>query len=99
MVKNHKLAKSIMDSRCVKVPKSLAKKLHRCDKYNLVLCIDHNASINILKKGLNFFNLYAKADYHKLPVPAGSNACRDLNKVKEAGRNHSTCCVVVHQSS
>ncbi len=97
MVKNHKLARSIMDSswgtflqkleykckllvdvpsrnttidcsRCGnKVPKNLAMRIHRCDKCNLVLDRDHNASINILKKGLNFFNLSAKADYHRLP--------------------------------
>ena len=67
MVKNHKLVKSVMDSRCVKVPKSLAKKLHRCDKCNLVLGRDHNTSINILKKGLKIFNLSVKADYHRLP--------------------------------
>jgi putative transposase len=54
-------------SRCGnKVPKSLAIRIHRCDKCNLVLDRDHNASINILKKGLNFFNLSAKADY-RLP--------------------------------
>lgn len=83
MVKNHRLAQSIMDaswgafvqkleykckmlikvdprnttincSRCGhKVPKSLAIRIHRCDKCNLVLDRDHNASINILNKGLN----------------------------------------------
>ncbi len=97
MVKNHKLARSIMDSswgtflqkleyKCKllvevpsrnttidcskcgnKVPKNLAMRIHRCDKCNLVLDRDHNASINILKKGLSFFNLSAKADYHRLP--------------------------------
>ncbi len=77
-----------MDSRYVKIPKSLAMRIHRCDKYNLVMDRDYNASINILQKGLKIFNLYAKADYHKLPVPAGHNGCKDLN---EAGRNHSTC--------
>ena len=97
MVKNHKLARSIMDSswgtflqkleykckllievparnttidcsRCGnKVPKSLAIRIHRCAKCNLVLDRDYNASINILKKGLIIFNLSAKADYHRLP--------------------------------
>jgi putative transposase len=87
MVKNHKLARSIMDSswgtflqkleykckllvevpsrnttidcsRCEnKVPKSLAMRIHRCDKCNLVLDRDYNASINILKKGLGIFNI------------------------------------------
>lgn len=86
MVKNHKLAQSIMDSswgtflqkleykckllikvparnttidcsRCGnKVPKSLAVRIHRCDKCNLVIDRDYNASINILQKGLKIFN-------------------------------------------
>jgi len=83
MVKNHRLAQSIMDaswgtflqkleykckmlieiparnttidcSRCGNaVPKSLAIRIHRCNVCNLVLDRDHNASINILSKGLN----------------------------------------------
>ncbi|HUT06746.1 MAG TPA: RNA-guided endonuclease TnpB family protein [Nitrosopumilaceae archaeon] len=83
MIKNHRLAQSIMDaswgiflqkleykckmlvrvparnttvdcSRCGNaVPKSLAIRIHRCDKCNLILNRDHNASINILNKGLN----------------------------------------------
>jgi len=86
MVKNYRLARSIMDSswglflqkleykcklvvevpsrnttvdcsRCEnKVPKSLAVRIHRCDKCGLILDRDHNASINILKKGLKIFN-------------------------------------------
>ena len=86
MVKNHKLARSIMDSswnaflqkleykckllikvparnttincsRCGnKVPKNLAVRIHKCDKCNLVIDRDYNASINILQKGLNIFN-------------------------------------------
>ena len=87
MVKNHRLAQSIMDaswgtflqkleykckmlievpsrnttvdcSRCGNaVPKSLAVRIHRCNKCNLVLDRDHNASINILNKGYNIFKL------------------------------------------
>ncbi|MFQ5497571.1 MAG: RNA-guided endonuclease InsQ/TnpB family protein [Nitrosopumilus sp.] len=90
MVKNHRLARSIMDSswrlflqkleykckllikvsarnttvncsRCGnKVPKSLAVRIHKCDKCNLVLDRDHNASINILNIGLN---MLAKVSY------------------------------------
>lgn len=93
MVKNHRLAQSIMDSswgtfiqkleykckilvevparnitidcsRCGnKVPKSLAVRIHKCDKCNLVLDRDHNASINILNRGLN---MLAKVS-HELP--------------------------------
>ena len=83
MIKNHKLARSIMDSswgtflqkleykckllvevparnttidcsRCgSKVPKSLAARIHKCDKCGLIIDRDYNASINILNKGLN----------------------------------------------
>jgi len=83
MMKNHRLAQSIMDaswgtflqkleykckilvevpakntsvdcSRCGNaVPKSLAIRIHKCNVCNLVLDRDHNASINILNKGLN----------------------------------------------
>lgn len=94
MVKNHRLAQSIMDaswrtfvqkleykckllvevparnttvdcSRCGnKVPKPLAIRIHRCNTCNLVLDRDYNASINILQKGLEIFNLSAKIDYN-----------------------------------
>lgn len=48
-------------SRCGnKVPKSLAVRIHRCNVCNLVMDRDYNASINILKKGLN---MSARADY------------------------------------
>jgi putative transposase len=86
MAKNHKLARSIMDSswgaflqkleykckmlvmvparntsinccRCGnKVPKNLAVRIHKCDKCGLVMDRDHNASVNILNKGLNIFD-------------------------------------------
>lgn len=86
MVKNHRLARDILDagwgtflnmldykckmlvevtarnttvdcSRCGNaVPKSLAVRIHRCNECGLVLDRDYNASINILKKGLNIFN-------------------------------------------
>jgi len=45
-------------SRCGnKVPKSLAVRIHRCDKCNLVIDRDYNASINILQKGLDIFGI------------------------------------------
>jgi putative transposase len=86
MIKNHKLARSIMDSswglflqkleykckllvevpsrnttidcsRCGnKVSKSLAVRIHRCNKCDLVIDRDYNASINILQKGLKIFS-------------------------------------------
>lgn len=36
-----------------KVPKSLAVRIHKCDKCGLIIDRDYNASINILNKGLN----------------------------------------------
>lgn len=48
---------TIRCSRCSNlVPKSLAVRTHRCDVCGLVLDRDHNAAINILKKGLEIFN-------------------------------------------
>jgi putative transposase len=90
MVKNHRLARNILDSgwgtfgmmldyktmlievparnttidcsRCGSmVPKSLAVRIHKCDKCGLVLDRDYNAAINILKKGLDLFNLSPQA--------------------------------------
>ena len=82
MVKNHHLARSIIDSGwatfsqmlaykakkvvgvlavnttvdCSKcghsVPKSLAVRIHRCDKCGIVLDRDYNAALNILQRGL-----------------------------------------------
>ncbi len=86
MVKNHRLARSILDSgwgiftnmldyktmlvdvpgknttvncsRCGNmVPKSLAIRTHRCGVCGLMLDRDHNAAINILKKGLDVFGI------------------------------------------
>ncbi|HEX9845818.1 MAG TPA: transposase, partial [Candidatus Nitrosotenuis sp.] len=49
---------SIMCSRCGNaVPKSLAIRTHRCDVCGLILDRDYNAAINILKKGLDIFNI------------------------------------------
>ncbi|MGI0045806.1 MAG: RNA-guided endonuclease InsQ/TnpB family protein [Nitrosotalea sp.] len=86
MVKNHNLARRIMDagwgsfknmveykcmeidvksrnstidcSRCGhKVPKVLAIRIHHCDQCSLFIDRDHNASLNILKRGLALWNL------------------------------------------
>jgi len=90
MIKNHRLARNILDSgwgiftnmldyktmlidvpsknttvdcsRCGNmVPKSLAVRTHKCDSCGLILDRDHNASINILKKGLDVFGLSPQA--------------------------------------
>jgi len=57
-------------SRCGNaVPKSLAIRIHRCDKCGLILDRDHNASINILNKGLN-----------KLPKELGKVTLVEMSK-------------------
>ncbi|MFY9300341.1 MAG: RNA-guided endonuclease TnpB family protein [Candidatus Nitrosotenuis sp.] len=86
MVKNHHLARNILDSgwgmftkmlayKCMLVevpakntttdcsrcgyptPKSLATRIHTCNVCGLILDRDHNAAINILKKGLKVFEI------------------------------------------
>ena len=100
MVKNHRLARNILDSgwgtfanmldyktmlidvpaknttidcsRCGNmVPKSLAIRTHRCNMCGLVLDRDHNAAINILKKGLDIFGITYQ----------GSNLPQELREV------------------
>ena len=95
MVKNHKLARNILDSgwgtfanmldyktMLVDVPsknttidcsrcghavlKSLAIRTHRCDKCGLVLDRDHNAAINILKRGLEIFGYQIPQELREL---------------------------------
>jgi len=66
---------TVMCSRCANlVPKSLTVRIHICNVCNLVLDRDHNASINILKKGLN---LLAFANYGH----ASDNLPQELRKV------------------
>ncbi len=109
MVKNHRLARSILDSgwgifanmldyktmlidvpgknttvdcsRCGNaVPKSFAVRTHICDKCGLVLDRDHNASINILKKGLGIFNLSPQAT---ISVPQSVRAAKLPQELRE----------------
>ncbi|MEX2059928.1 MAG: transposase [Nitrosopumilaceae archaeon] len=96
MVKNHNLARNILDSgwgafcnmldykckimvkvparntsidcsRCGNaVPKSLVVRIHCCDKCGLVLDRDHNASLNILQKGLHIFGIELPQELRKV---------------------------------
>jgi putative transposase len=53
LVEVHSPNTSIDCSHCGnKVPKSLAVRIHRCDKCGLVLDRDYNAALNILQRGL-----------------------------------------------
>lgn len=109
MVKNHRMARNILDSGwgifsnmldyktllvevpsknttldCSwcgnQVPKSLAVRTHRCDRCGLILDRDHNAAINILRKGLNIFGI--TLDSVRLP-----QELRELTPVEIAMRS------------
>lgn len=59
---------SINCSRCGnRVLKSLTVRTHRCDVCGLILDRDYNASINILKRGLEHFGIILHYDGFKLP--------------------------------
>ncbi len=49
-----------------KVPKTLAVRIHRCDKCGLRIDRDYNASINILQKGLGIFNIRLPQELRKV---------------------------------
>ena len=83
-------------SRCDnKVPKSLAVRIHRCNVCNLVIDRDHNASINILKKGLN---MSAKADY-TLPQELWKVTLVEMPRHQGSKKKPSISLMAVHQSS
>jgi len=53
-------------SRCgKKVPKSLAVRMHRCDGCGLAIDRDYNASLNILKKGLQLLELEVPMEHRE----------------------------------
>lgn len=129
MVKNHRLARSILDvswgtflqkleykcklfvevsarnttidcSRCGnKVPKSLAVRIHRCNKCNLVIDRDYNASINILQKGLEIFNLSTKTNYHRLPQELREVTLVEMPRHQGSKKRSSISLMPVHQAS
>lgn len=58
---------SINCSRCgTKIRKTLAMRIHNCNVCNLVLDRDHNAAINILKKGLEIIKLELPQELREL---------------------------------
>ena len=54
-------------SRCGNpVPKSLAVRIHCCNKCGLVIDRDYNASLNILQKGLHVFGIELPQELRKV---------------------------------
>ena len=75
-------------SRCGSVmPKTLAVRTHRCDVCSLVLDRDHNASINILKKGLGIFNLSPQAT---MPLPQELREVTPVEIVQQSRKQEAT---------
>lgn len=75
-------------SRCGSVvPKTLAVRTHRCDVCGLVLDRDHNASINILKKGLGIFNLLPQAT---IPLPQELREVTPVEIVRQSRKQEAT---------
>jgi len=113
MVKNHRLARNVLDSgwgifinmldyKCMLVevpaknttvdcsrcgnptPKSLAVRIHRCNVCGLVLDRDHNASINILKKGLHIFNIMLPQELRELtPVEISMRSLKQEKAIRQ----------------
>lgn len=116
MVKNHRMARNILDSgwgtfgsmldykcmavevparnttincsRCGSVvPKTLAVRIHRCNVCGLMLDRDHNAAINILKKGLGIFNLSPQAT---MPLPQELREVTPVEIVRQSRKQEAT---------
>lgn len=116
MVKNHRLARNILDSgwgtfcnmldykckmlvevparnttvdcsRCGNVvPKSLALRIHHCDKCGLVLDRDHNASLNILQRGLHIFGITLPMEHRE--VTSVEISMRSMKQKEVHGFSH-----------
>ncbi|MBI5377407.1 MAG: transposase [Thaumarchaeota archaeon] len=68
------------------VPKTLAVRIHRCNKCGLVLDRDHNASINILKKGLSIFNIQLPQELREVtPVEMLSESKKQEEAIQLVG--------------
>ena len=118
MVKNHRLARNIIDSgwgtfcnildykckmlvevsarnttidcsRCGNaVPKTLAVRIHRCDRCDLVLDRDYNASLNILKKGLRMFGIGYDLPQELRKVTPVEISMRSMNQEEAHDSSH-----------
>lgn len=78
-----------------KVSKSLAVRIHRCNVCNLIIDRDHNASINILKKGLN---MSARANY-TLPQELREVTLVEMPRHQGSKKKPSISLMAVHEAS
>ena len=75
-------------SRCGNaVPKPLAVRTHRCNVCGLVLDRDHNASINILKKGLEICGIVLSSDWLSIPQELREVTSVEILRVSRKQKN------------
>ncbi len=77
-------------SRCgLAVPKSLVVRTHRCDVCGLILDRDHNAAINILKKGLEIFQIKLPQELREVtPVEISKMSMKQEQAIELDGSSH-----------
>ncbi len=77
-------------SRCgTKVQKSLAIRTHECSMCGLILDRDHNASLNILKKGLQLFHIELPQELREVtPVKISEMSMKQEHAIEVNGRSH-----------
>ena len=75
-------------SRCGNaVPKSLAVRTHRCNICGLVIDRDHNASINILKKGLEICGIVLNSNCLNIPQELREVTSVEILRVSRKQKN------------
>lgn len=85
-------------SRCgTAVPKSLEVRIHRCHICGLVIDRDHNASINILKKGLKVFGIILDNGNLKLPQGLREFTPVEISKMSMNQEESIRSSIVVHK--
>jgi len=85
-------------SRCgTAVPKSLGVRIHRCHTCGLVMDRDHNASINILKKGLKAFGIVLDDVNLKLPQGLREFTPVEISKMSMNQEESIRSLIVVHK--
>lgn len=75
-------------SRCGNaVPKSLAVRVHRCNVCGLMLDRDYNASINILKKGLEICEIDLSSNCLNIPQELREVTSVEILRVSRKQKN------------
>lgn len=82
---------------CTVIPKSLGVRIHMCHVCGLVMDRDHNASINILKKGLKRFGIVLDDVNLKLPQGLREFTPVEISKMSMNQEESIRSSIVVHK--